>query len=99
MVHFILGCTHITEGAIPFMTKNIWPVMPIMMLGSSIGAILTIFFGVHDPAPHGGFLVLPVVDGGLMWVVAILIGTIVGGLLFLLFKRSQYVKNGNKVIE
>lgn len=99
LVNFILGCTHITEGAIPFMTKNIWPVMPIMMLGSSIGAILTIFFGVHDPAPHGGFLVLPVVDGGLMWVVAILIGTIVGGLLFLLFKRSQYVKNGNKVIE
>ena len=45
------------------------------------------------------FLVLPVVDGGLMWVVAILIGTIVGGLLFLLFKRGQYVKNGNKVIE
>ena len=99
LVNFILGCTHITEGAIPFMTKNIWPVMPIMMLGSSIGAILTIFFGVHDPAPHGGFLVLPVVDGGLMWVVAILIGTIVGGLLFLLFKRGQYVKNGNKVIE
>ncbi|MGL5172233.1 MAG: PTS fructose transporter subunit IIC, partial [Olsenella sp.] len=57
IVNLILGCTHITEGAIPFMTKNIWPVMPIMMLGSSIAAILTIFFGVHDPAPHGGFLV------------------------------------------
>lgn len=81
------------------MTKNIWPVMSIMILGPSIGAILTIFFGVHDPAPHGGFLVLLVVDGGLMWVVAILIGTIAGSLLFLLFKRSQYVKNGNKVIE
>ncbi|MEE1380634.1 MAG: fructose-specific PTS transporter subunit EIIC, partial [Collinsella aerofaciens] len=33
IVNLILGCTHITEGAIPFMTKNIWPVMPIMMLG------------------------------------------------------------------
>ena len=59
IVNLILGCTHITEGAIPFMTKNIWPVMPIMMLGSSIASILTIFFNVHDPAPHGGFLVLP----------------------------------------
>ncbi len=93
IVNFILGCTHITEGAIPFMTKNIWPVMPIMMIGSSIASILTIFFGVHDPAPHGGFLVLPVVDGGLMWVVAILIGAIVGGILFVLFKRTEYNKN------
>lgn len=97
LVNFILGCTHITEGAIPFMTKNIWPVMPIMMLGSSIGAILTIFFGVHDPAPHGGFLVLPVVDGGLMWVLAILIGTVVGGALFVLFKKHDFDKNGGKL--
>ena len=48
---------------IPFMTKNIWPVMPIMMLGSSIASILTIMFNVHDPAP-GSFLVLPVVENG-----------------------------------
>ena len=90
IVNFILGCTHITEGAIPFMTKNIWPVMPIMMVGSSIASILTIFFGVHDPAPHGGFLVLPVVDGGLMWVVSILIGAVVGGILFVAFKKVEY---------
>ena len=92
IVNFILGCTHITEGAIPFMTKNIWPVMPIMMIGSSIASILTIFFGVHDPAPHGGFLVLPVVDGGLQWVIAILIGAIVGGILFVIFKKVEYGK-------
>ena len=90
IVNFILGCTHITEGAIPFMTKNIWPVMPIMMLSSSIASILTIFFGVHDPAPHGGFLVLPVVDGGLMWVVSILIGAVVGGILFVAFKKFEH---------
>lgn len=99
IVNLILGCTHITEGAIPFMTKNIWPVMPIMMLGSSIAAILTIFFGVHDPAPHGGFLVLPVVDGGLLWVIAILIGAVVGGILYTVFKASEYKRNGNKVVE
>ena len=99
LVNFILGCTHITEGAIPFMTKNIWPVMPIMMLGSAIAAILTIFMGVHDPAPHGGFLVLPVVDGGLQWVIAILIGAVIGGILFVLFKKYDYDKNGGKVAE
>lgn len=99
LVNFILGCTHITEGAIPFMTKNIWPVMPIMMIGSSIGSILTLLFGVHDPAPHGGFLVLPVVDGGLKWVLAILIGAVVGGILFVAFKAYEYRKNGNQIVE
>ncbi|GJM54760.1 PTS fructose transporter subunit IIC [Granulimonas faecalis] len=90
LVNFILGCTHITEGAIPFMTKNIWPVMPIMMLSSSIAAILTLMLGVHVPAPHGGFLVLPVVENPIAWIGAILIGSVVGGMLFVLFKKSQY---------
>ena len=93
IVNLILGCTHITEGAIPFMTKNIWPVMPIMMLGSSIASILTIFFNVHDPAPHGGFLVLPVVENGPLWVLAILIGAVVGGILFVAFKKYDFEKN------
>lgn len=93
IVNLILGCTHITEGAIPFMTKNIWPVMPIMMLGSSIASILTIMFNVHDPAPHGGFLVLPVVENGPLWVLAILIGAVVGGILFVAFKKYVFEKN------
>ena len=93
VVNLILGCTHITEGAIPFMTKNIWPVMPIMMLGSSIASILTIMFNVHDPAPHGGFLVLPVVENGPLWVLAILIGAVVGGILFVAFKKHDFEKN------
>lgn len=93
IVNLILGCTHITEGAIPFMTKNIWPVMPIMMLGSSIASILTIMFNVHDPAPHGGFLVLPVVENGPLWVLAILIGAVVGGILFVAFKKYDFDKN------
>lgn len=93
IVNLILGCTHITEGAIPFMTKNIWPVMPIMMLGSSIASILTIMFNVHDPAPHGGFLVLPVVENGPLWVLAILIGAVVGGILFVAFKKYDFEKS------
>lgn len=92
IVNIILGCTHITEGAIPFMTKNIWPVMPIMMLSAAIASVLTLLLGVHVPAPHGGFLVLPVVDGGLQWVLAILAGTIVGGILFTAFKKAEWTK-------
>ena len=99
IVNLILGCTHITEGAIPFMTKNIWPVMPIMMLGSSIASILTIMFNVHDPAPHGGFLVLPVVENGPLWVLAILIGAVVGGILFVAFKKYDFEKKQKTAAE
>ena len=55
--------------------------MPSMMLGSSIAAILTTFSAYKYPAPHGGFLVLPVVTHPFLWVLAIAIGSIVGGLV------------------
>lgn len=79
LVNFILGSTHITEGAIPFVAKDPLRAMPSMMLGSSIAAILTYLFGVQVPAPHGGFLVLPVVTHPFLWVLAIAIGSVVGG--------------------
>ena len=81
LVNFILGSTHITEGAIPFVAKDPLRAMPSMMLGSSIAAILTYLFGVQVPAPHGGFLVLPVVTHPLLWVISIAIGAIVGGVV------------------
>ena len=74
------------------MTKNIWPVMPIMMLSAAIASVLTLLLGVHVPAPHGGFLVLPVVDGGIQWVLAILAGTVVGGILFTVFKKHEWTR-------
>ena len=81
LVNFILGSTHITEGAIPFVAKDPLRAMPSMMLGSSIAAILTYLFGVQVPAPHGGFLVLPVVTHPFLWILAIAIGSVVGGLV------------------
>ncbi len=79
--NFILGSTHITEGAIPFVAKDPLRAMPSMMLGSSIAAILTYLFGVQVPAPHGGFLVLPVVTHPFLWVLAIAVGSVVGGIV------------------
>jgi len=81
-VNFILGSTHITEGAIPFAAKNPLTTIPILMVGSSISAILTYLFKVQVPAPHGGFLVLPVVTRPFMWVTAILTGSIIGAILY-----------------
>lgn len=92
LVNFILGSTHITEGAIPFAAKDPLRVLPIMMLGSSIAAVLTYMFGVQVPAPHGGFLVLPVVTGKLQWVLAILAGAIVGGILLGLLQKNRAQK-------
>lgn len=89
LVNFILGSTHITEGAIPFAAKDPLRVLPIMMLGSSIAAVLTYLLGVKVPAPHGGFLVLPVVTHGVAWVGAILAGALVGGVLLGLLQRSK----------
>ena len=89
LVNFILGSTHITEGAIPFAAKDPLRVLPIMMLGSSTAAVLTYMLGVKVPAPHGGFLVLPVVTHGFSWVMAILAGAIVGGILLGLLQRSK----------
>ncbi|MDN3481320.1 fructose-specific PTS transporter subunit EIIC [Arthrobacter sp. APC 3897] len=81
-VNFALGATHITEGAIPFAARNPLLVIPILMVSSAVSAILTFLFQVQVPAPHGGFLVLPVVTNGLQWVGAILAGSILGGLIY-----------------
>lgn len=93
-VNFILGSTHITEGAIPFAAKDPLRVLPIMMLGSSVAAVLTYMFKVQVPAPHGGFLVLPVVTHGLLWVLAILIGSVIGGFLLGWVRKRAVEKVG-----
>lgn len=93
LVNFILGSTHITEGAIPFAAKDPLRVIPTLMLGSSIAAILTYMFKVQVPAPHGGFLVLPVVTNGLLWVVAILVGSIIGGLVLGTLRKYSMEKS------
>lgn len=96
LVNFILGSTHITEGAIPFAAKDPIRVLPTMMLGSSIAAVLTYMFGVQVPAPHGGFLVLPVVTGKIQWVLSILIGSIVSGVILGLIQKSSVAAKEKK---
>lgn len=96
LVNIILGSTHITEGAIPFAAKDPLRVLPIMMLGSSIAAVLTYIFKVQVPAPHGGFLVLPIVTGKLAWLGSILAGSLVGGVLLGNLQKRKSKQNGVK---
>lgn len=94
-VNFLLGSTHITEGAIPFAAKRPLTIIPILMIGSSIAAILTYLFKVKVPAPHGGFIVLPVVTHPILWVLSIIIGSVIAGLLMALEERRYFKKNEN----
>ncbi|MGN0417650.1 PTS fructose transporter subunit IIC [Anaerostipes faecalis] len=87
-VNYVLGCTHITEGAIPFAAKDPIRVLPILMVGSSISAVLSYIMKVQVPAPHGGFLILPLVKPAITWVLCILAGSIVGAILYIITAKD-----------
>jgi PTS system fructose-specific IIC component len=92
VVNYILGFTHITEGAIPFAAKSPLKVIPILMLGSSIAAVLTYLLKIQVPAPHGGFLILALVDQPVAWVLSIFIGSGIGAVLYG-FSREKLIDN------
>ncbi len=72
-----MGMIGITEGAIPFAASDPLRVIPTIMFGSMVAAVVAMLGGVGDHAPHGGPIVLPVVDNRIAYVVAIVIGTVV----------------------
>ncbi|MGM9533824.1 MAG: fructose-specific PTS transporter subunit EIIC, partial [Intestinibacter sp.] len=98
LINYVLGCTHITEGAIPFAAKNPLKVIPVLMAGSSISAIATYMMKVEVPAPHGGFLILGLVNKPLVWVACILLGSAVGAVLYVLVTpKVEVAGTGEKV--
>jgi len=70
-----MGLIGITEGAIPFAAADPIRVIPSIMAGSALAAVVAMAGGVGDHAPHGGPIVLPVVDHRVMYVIAIITGT------------------------
>ncbi|WP_119326837.1 fructose-specific PTS transporter subunit EIIC [Companilactobacillus musae] len=88
-VNFLLGSTHITEGAIPFAAKNPLLNIPSFMVGSAIAAILSYVTRISVPAPHGGFIVLPLVNKPFLWVLWIVIGALVSGFLLSIIAGRQ----------
>jgi PTS system fructose-specific IIC component len=75
-----MGMIGITEGAIPFAAADPLRVIPSIMLGSMVAATIAMLGKVGDRAPHGGPIVLPVVDNPGMYVLAIIAGMIVTAL-------------------
>jgi fructose PTS system EIIBC or EIIC component len=84
-----MGCIGITEGAIPFAAADPFRVIPCLMLGSVVAAVLAILGGAGDHAPHGGLIVLPVVDRRWTYAFAILVGTIVTALAVIFVKSHR----------
>src|SRR6266850_7480286 len=83
-----MGMIGITEGAIPFAASDPLRVIPCIMLGSMTASVIAMLGHVGDHAPHGGPIVLPVVDQRWMYVVAIVAGTLVTALAANLVKRK-----------
>ncbi|MCX8726063.1 PTS sugar transporter subunit IIA [Lactobacillus sp. B4007] len=99
-VNFLLGSTHITEGAIPFAAKHpLWNI-PAFMVGSAVASVLTYLTRITVPAPHGGFIVLPLVNKPFLWVFWIVIGAIISGALLALiagrFAKKEAVVSSNE---
>lgn len=86
--NFIMGLAFITEGAIPFAASDPLHVLPACIIGAGISGALSEVFNCTLMAPHGGIFVFPVVGNALMYLVALVIGTVVATLLLGLFKKK-----------
>ncbi len=83
-----MGLIGITEGAIPFAAGDPLKVIPSIVTGSAVGAAIAAIGKVGDHAPHGGPIVLPVVDNKLMFIVAVLVGVGVAALMVNFLKKE-----------
>lgn len=82
-----MGMIGITEGAIPIAAADPVRVIPSIMLGSMVAATIAMLGGVGNHAPHGGPIVLPVVDNWLAYVIAIVAGALVTAITINLVKK------------
>jgi PTS system fructose-specific IIC component len=91
-----MGMIGITEGAIPFAAADPLRVIPCICLGSAIASVIAMAGHVGDHAPHGGPIVLPVIDNRVVYIIAIAAGSIVTALTANLVKsvtrRRQKIK-------
>src|SRR5690606_19807228 len=87
---FTMGLFGITEGAIPFAAQDPLRVIPSIMTGSIVGAVIAMIFNVGDRVAHGGPIVavLGAVDNVLMFFVAAIIGSIVAAFMVIALKKN-----------
>lgn len=92
----IMGCVGISEGAIPFAANDPIRVIPSICIGSAIGNVIAFLFGVLNHAPWGGFIVLPVIEGKIGYVVGIIVGSFVTAIMVNILKKTKTDINNQK---
>ena len=83
----LMGMIGISEGAIPFAAADPARVLPAIVAGGVVGNVVGFMFQVLNHAPWGGWIVLPVVDGKLGYIVGTLAGALTTALIVLSLKR------------
>ena len=87
-VNFIMGLAFITEGAIPYAAADPLHGLPSCIIGAAAAGALSMAFGCTLMAPHGGIFVFPVVGNAVMYLAALVVGTVVGAVLLGLLKKK-----------
>ena len=86
--NFVMGLAFITEGAIPYAAADPLHVLPSCIAGSAVAGALSMAFGCTLMAPHGGIFVFPVVGNVLMYLVALVVGTVISAVLLGVLKKK-----------
>ena len=86
-VNYIMGLCFISEGAIPYAAADPLRVIPSCVVGSATAGALSMAFGCTLRAPHGGLFVVPVIGNWPLFLLALLIGSVVGMLLLAILKK------------
>ncbi len=86
--NFVMGLSFITEGAIPFAASDPIRVIGSSIIGSGIAGALSMYFNCKLMAPHGGIFVIPVMENALMYLLAIIIGSLISAILLGLSKKK-----------
>lgn len=85
--NFIMGLAFITEGAIPFAASDPLRVLPACIAGSAAAGAISMAFNCTLMAPHGGIFVFPVVGNPVMYLVALVAGTLISAVLLGVLKK------------
>ena len=86
--NIVMGCSFITEGAIPFAASDPLHVIPCTMAGAGVAGLLSDLFGCTLMAPHGGVFVFATVGQPLLYIVAWLVGSAVTAVMLGFIKKD-----------
>lgn len=89
LTNIVMGLSFITEGAIPFGAADPARAIPSFIVGSALTGALVGLAGLKLMAPHGGIFVIALTSNPLLYILFVLIGAVVSGILFGLLRKPK----------